>query len=63
MAEFERALIQERVKAGIALYRNKTKRWGPGRSIVDMTEVARRRAAGESLRSIARSLSAVPRYW
>jgi len=41
MAEFERALIQERVKAGIRNARAKGKRIGRPRKLVDVLELAR----------------------
>lgn len=63
MAEFERALIQERVKAGMANARRKGVRIGRPRGpafALDMKAVRRRRASGESLRSIARDLGCSP---
>jgi putative DNA-invertase from lambdoid prophage Rac len=56
IAEFERELIRERVKAGMALARAKGRTLGRPRAEVDMTDVSARRAAGESLRSIAHDL-------
>ena len=59
MAEFERALIRERVKAGMANAKRKGIRIGrPKRPAfdLDMKAVRARRASGESLRSIARDL-------
>jgi DNA invertase Pin-like site-specific DNA recombinase len=60
MAEFERALICERVRAGMAHARAKGKRFGRRVPHVDMLKVAERRASGESLRSIARDLRVSP---
>src|SRR5713101_5856853 len=46
MAEFERALIQERVRAGIRNARNKGKRLGRPRVVVDTFRIAALRAQG-----------------
>jgi DNA invertase Pin-like site-specific DNA recombinase len=55
MGEFERNLIPERVKAGMAHAKAKGRKLG--RAIhVDMAAVEARRANGESLRAIARDL-------
>jgi len=56
MAEFERDLIRERTKAGVAFARSKGKRIGRPRLAIQSTEITRLRAAGHSLRSIGRSL-------
>jgi DNA invertase Pin-like site-specific DNA recombinase len=56
MAQFERDLIRERTKAGVAFARSKGKRIGRPRLEVQSTDVARLRASGHSLRSIGRSL-------
>ena len=56
MAEFERAVIQERVKAGLKNARAKGKRLGRPRRVLDSSRVADLRAAGASWRSIAREL-------
>jgi len=56
MAEFERALIQERVKAGLRNARAKGKRLGRPRRVVDATRVADLRAVGASWREIAHEL-------
>ncbi len=48
MAEFERALIQERVRAGIRNARAKGKRLGRPRVLVDASRVAALRARGNS---------------
>jgi DNA invertase Pin-like site-specific DNA recombinase len=53
MAEFERALIQERVRAGLHNARRNGKKLGRPRRIVDLDGIARMRAQGQSLRSIA----------
>jgi DNA invertase Pin-like site-specific DNA recombinase len=56
MAEFERALIQERVKAGLRNARAKSKRLGRRRRVVDSSRVSGLRAAGASWRAIAKEL-------
>jgi DNA invertase Pin-like site-specific DNA recombinase len=48
MAEFERALIQERVRAGIRNARAKGRRIGRPRVIVDVYRIASLRAKGRS---------------
>jgi DNA invertase Pin-like site-specific DNA recombinase len=57
MAEFERALIQERVKAGIAHARAKGKRFGRRRRDVDVELVTARRQEGASWRVLAKELN------
>jgi DNA invertase Pin-like site-specific DNA recombinase len=56
MAEFERALIQERVKAGIRNARAKGRRIGRPRVAVDAARIAVLRASGMSWRTIEREL-------
>ena len=56
MAEFERALIQERVKSGLQNARKKGKRLGRPRTRVDAAKVAELRKAGASWREISREL-------
>jgi DNA invertase Pin-like site-specific DNA recombinase len=56
MAEFERALIQERVKAGMRNARAKGKRLGRPRAVVDEAEVLAMRKSGASWRTIAKKL-------
>lgn len=56
MGEFERNLIRERVRAGMAHAKAKGRKLGRARVHVDMAAVAERRASGESLRAIARDL-------
>jgi DNA invertase Pin-like site-specific DNA recombinase len=58
MAEFERALIQERVRAGLRNARAKGKRLGRPRTELTGTQVAALRASGASLRAIAKELGA-----
>ena len=54
MAEFERALIQERVRAGLRNARAKGKTLGRPRKIVDAAKIADLRAQGRSWRDVAR---------
>lgn len=56
MGEFERNLIRERVRAGMAHARAKGRKLGRARVHVDMAAVEARRGKGESLRAIARDL-------
>ena len=56
MAEFERALIQERVKAGIRNARAKRRRIGRPLVAVDTARIAALRASGLSWPSIAREM-------
>ena len=56
MAEFERSLIQERVKAGLRNARAKGKTLGRPRKVVDAARIARLRAQGRSIREIAQEL-------
>ena len=56
MAEFERALIQERVKAGLRNARAKGKKLGRPRTAVDESRVDALRASGASWRAIAEKL-------
>lgn len=52
-AELERAMIQERVRAGLLNAKRKGKRLGRPPAAVDSARIARLRAAGASLRTIA----------
>ena len=56
MAEFERALIQERVKTGLHNARRNGKKLGRPRRVVDLDDIACMRAQGHSLRNIAEKL-------
>jgi DNA invertase Pin-like site-specific DNA recombinase len=56
MAEFERSLIQERVKAGMRNARAKGKRLGRPRADVDESRVQALRASGASWRAVAEKL-------
>jgi DNA invertase Pin-like site-specific DNA recombinase len=56
IAEFERELIRDRVKSGIAAARSKGKRLGRPRVTVDAAEVARLRAQGLGWKVIAKHL-------
>jgi len=57
VAQFERDLIAERVRAGIAHARAMGKRIGRPPAAIDVGEVVRLRGQGMSLRSVARTLS------
>jgi DNA invertase Pin-like site-specific DNA recombinase len=57
IAEFERELIRERVRSGIALARARGRRLGRPRRSVDGERVASMRAHGYSWRRIARELN------
>jgi DNA invertase Pin-like site-specific DNA recombinase len=56
MAEFERALTQERVRAGLRLAKSKGKRLGRPRAGVDAKQVAALRATGASWRVVSQQL-------
>ena len=56
MAEFERALIQERVRAGLRNAKAKGKRIGRPRQVVESSEVLKLRAEGLSWRAISERL-------
>jgi DNA invertase Pin-like site-specific DNA recombinase len=56
MSQFERSLIQERVKAGIRNARNKGRKLGRPRLAVDSGRIARLRAAGMPFRAISKQL-------
>ncbi len=56
MAEFERALIQERVRAGLRNAKAKGKRIGRPRQLVDSSRVLELRAEGLSWRAISKRL-------
>lgn len=56
MAEFERALTLERVRAGLNNARRNGKRLGRPRRVVDLDSIARMKAEGNSLRDIAEKL-------
>jgi DNA invertase Pin-like site-specific DNA recombinase len=56
MAEFERSLIQERVRAGLRNAKAKGKRLGRPSSGVDCTRIATLRASGATWRAISREL-------
>jgi DNA invertase Pin-like site-specific DNA recombinase len=58
MAEFERSLIQERVRAGLRNARAKGKRLGRPSVQVDASEIARLRSQGLGWRAIASQLGA-----
>jgi len=56
MAEFERSLIQERVRAGLRHARAKGKRLGRPRVIADAAKITALRASGASWRAISEKL-------
>jgi DNA invertase Pin-like site-specific DNA recombinase len=56
MAEFERALSQERVKAGLRNAQAKGQRLGRPRRVMDASRIAALRASGASWRAISREL-------
>src|SRR5205823_7753405 len=56
MAEFERALIQERVRAGLRHARAKGKKLGRPRVTVDVDRVAALRRSGTSWKTISQKL-------
>jgi len=56
MAEFERSLIQERVKAGLRNAKAKGKRLGRPPIVINESEVLAMRESGASWRTIARNL-------
>jgi DNA invertase Pin-like site-specific DNA recombinase len=60
VAEFEREIITERVRAGVARAKAKGHVAGPKPMQLNMDAITERRAAGESLRAIARSLGVSP---
>jgi DNA invertase Pin-like site-specific DNA recombinase len=56
MAEFERSLIQERVKAGLRNAKAKGKKLGRPRADLDLSQVEALRTSGASWRTIAETL-------
>ena len=56
MAEFERSLIQERVRAGLRNARAKGTKLGRPRMNVDAARIARLRSQGRTVREIADEL-------
>jgi DNA invertase Pin-like site-specific DNA recombinase len=60
MAEFERSLIQERVRAGLRNAKLKGKTLGRPRRIVDGDQMAKLREQGASLLEIAKAVGASP---
>ena len=56
MAEFERALIQERVRAGLRNARAKGKHLGRPQTLVDTARIAALRTSGASWREISKRL-------
>jgi len=60
MAEFERSLIQERVRAGLRNAKLKGKTLGRPSLILDSGRIARLRASGASIREISAQLEVSP---
>src|SRR5271169_6417425 len=60
MAEFERSLIQERVRAGLRNAKLKGKTLGRPRRIVDGDQMVRLREQGASFREIAKAVGVSP---
>lgn len=56
MAEFERELIRERVKAGVAKAKATGKRLGRPRAVLDIDAARDRLAHGDSLRAVCKAL-------
>jgi DNA invertase Pin-like site-specific DNA recombinase len=56
MAEFERSLIQERVRAGLANAKRKGRVLGRPKRAVDCEQILELKAQGQSLRQIATNL-------
>jgi DNA invertase Pin-like site-specific DNA recombinase len=56
MAEFERSLIQERVRAGLRNAQARGVRLGRPRTVVDAAEIVRLRSSGASWREISERL-------
>jgi DNA invertase Pin-like site-specific DNA recombinase len=60
LAEFERELIRERVRAGLEAARARGKRLGRPRSVVDAARIAEFRAQGRSWRTISHEMGIPP---
>jgi DNA invertase Pin-like site-specific DNA recombinase len=60
MAEFERSLIQERVRAGLRNAKLKGRTLGRPRRIINRDEMIRMREQGASFREIAKEVGASP---
>jgi DNA invertase Pin-like site-specific DNA recombinase len=56
IAEFERELIRDRVRSGLAAAKAKGKRLGRPRVTVDAAEIARLRAAGDSWSTVGKKM-------
>lgn len=56
IAEFERELIRDRVRSGLAAARAKGKRLGRPRADLDVSRIAALRASGASWRAVARAM-------
>ncbi len=62
VAELERSLIAERVRAGLRNAKAKGKKLGRPRLVADRSQIARLRAQGRSLREIATELGCSPGF-
>jgi DNA invertase Pin-like site-specific DNA recombinase len=60
MAEFERALIQERIRSGRQNAKRQGRRLGRPPLVVDKARIARLRASGASIRAISVQLEVSP---
>jgi DNA invertase Pin-like site-specific DNA recombinase len=60
IAKQEAVRMRERIMAGLARAKAEGKRAGPKPMLLDMARVRERRAAGESLRSVARAMGVSP---
>lgn len=56
-AQFERSIIQERVKAGLAKARSKGKKLGRPKALIDEAKVSELREQGLSIREVAERLN------